>query len=231
MEKKIMICPNCGKNLGFCPLCGAGVNDISTNSGSGKIMVCSSCGEKLEFCSICGINVSNSFKDPRDKKVYKTVTIGKQVWMAENLAFDEPGSKCYNNDPANCQKYGRLYDWETAKKACPTGWHLPSNDEWQVLVNFAGGNGIAGKKLKAKEGWNNCGGTSGNGTDDYGFAALPGGYFDVNFRDINQYGRWWSFTEYSNNDAYFCSMKYHDDQVHHNSDPKSFFASVRCVKD
>jgi len=80
-----------------------------------------------------------TFTDPRDGKVYRTVKIGNQVWMAENLNYDAPGSKCYNNNPANAEKYGRLYDWETAKKVCPAGWHLPSNDEWKVLVDFVGG--------------------------------------------------------------------------------------------
>jgi uncharacterized protein (TIGR02145 family) len=105
-----------------------------------------------------------TFTDPRDGKVYRTVRIGNQVWMAENLNYDAEGSKCYNNDPANRQKYGWLYDWETAKAVCPDGWHLPSDAEWQELVDFAGGDRVAGRRLKARDGWDN-----GNGIDDLGF--------------------------------------------------------------
>jgi hypothetical protein len=101
------------------------------------------------------ITEKGSFTDTRDGKVYKTVKIGNQIWMAENLNYEAEGSKCYDNNPANGQKYGRLYDWETAKKACPPGWHLPSDAEWQELVDFAGGKEIAGKKLKAVSWWVN----------------------------------------------------------------------------
>jgi uncharacterized protein (TIGR02145 family) len=143
-----------------------------------------------------------SFTDPRDNKTYKTVKIGEQTWLAENLKFEAKDSKCYgeggevaagyieDNDgyihsdkptstttliPAkiqtNCQKYGRLYNWETAKKVCPFGWHLPSDVEWNKL-----GGEEAGKYLKAKNGWNNFKSKSGNGEDIFGFSALPGGF-------------------------------------------------------
>ena len=103
------------------------------------------------------------FTDPRDGKKYRTVKIGNQTWMAENLNYhgsDGYLGLCYGDEPKqgrrkpeNCRKYGRLYDKEEAQKACPSGWHLPSDKEWQTLVNFAGGNEVAGKKLKAKKGW------------------------------------------------------------------------------
>ncbi|MCL2283106.1 MAG: hypothetical protein FWC26_07295, partial [Fibromonadales bacterium] len=128
--------------------------------------------------------------DKRDGKTYRTVKIGTQIWMAENLNYDAENSKCYENKPENCEKYVRLYDWETAMKSCPSSWHLPSNEEWKTLVNFAGGRNIAGKKLKAKKGWNE----KGNGTDGFGFSALPGGsgYSDDKFSDVGNYGYWWS---------------------------------------
>jgi len=116
---------------------------------------------------------NDAFTDPRDGKVYRTVKIGSQVWMAENLAYAAEGSKCYNNEESNCEKYGRLYDWDTAMKSCPAGWHLPSREEWQTLVDFAGGGKIAGEKLKAKSGWNDYEGKSGNGTDEYSFLGYP----------------------------------------------------------
>jgi len=101
--------------------------------------------------------------DKRDGKKYKTVIIGERTWMAENLNYEANGSKCYDNKPENCDKYGRLYDWNTAKEACPSGWHLPSDEEWKI-DRYVGGK-EAEKKLKSKSGWDE----DGNGTDDFGF--------------------------------------------------------------
>jgi len=130
-----------------------------------------------------------SFTDTRDNKKYRIVKINEQIWMAENLNYDAIGSKCYNNDQDNCEKYGRLYDFATAKKACPPKWHLPNPDEWKTLVDFAGGKEVAGKNLKAKSGWEK----SGNGTDIYGFSALPGGVgLGDNFGGEGNTGCWLS---------------------------------------
>ena len=123
----------------------------------------------------------NTFTDPRDGKKYKSVKIGKQTWMAQNLDYHgEDGflGLCYGDQPRNkikkpenCQKYGRLYDWDEAIKACPKGWHLPTPQEWQTLMDFISDGGkaeekvgmmgitelhliyAAGKKLKSKSGW------------------------------------------------------------------------------
>jgi uncharacterized protein (TIGR02145 family) len=93
--------------------------------------------EKSNIMSESGAGI---FTDPRDGKKYKTVKIGDQVWMAENLNFEtSSGSFCYDNVPANCGRYGRLYDWENAKKFAPPGWHLPNNKEWETLVDYLGG--------------------------------------------------------------------------------------------
>jgi len=215
--------------------------------------------EKCEvkpYCSQWERTKSNTFKDPRDGKVYKTVKIGDQIWMAENLNYDVPGSKCYNDDPVNAEKYGRLYDWETAKKACPIGWHLPSNDEWQTLVDFTGGLGIAGKKLKTKSGWNDNGcktladfvnnigiagkkpktknswNDSDNGDDTYGFSALPSGVGDLNgnFRGIGYCSYWWSATE-NDNYAYLWHISYDSEVVYDYYNDKDSLFSVRCLKD
>ena len=111
----------------------------------------------------------NVLKDPRDGKKYKTVQIGSQTWMAENLNYEIADSYCYNNDTSNCKKYGRLYTRDAALKACPAGWHLPSMDEFKVLIETGGGEKIAGEILKSKSGWND----GGNGSDAFGFSALP----------------------------------------------------------
>jgi uncharacterized protein (TIGR02145 family) len=179
--------------------------------------------------------VREKFTDPRDGKVYRTVKIGEQIWMAQNLNYEAEGSVCYGNDPANGEKYGRLYDWETAMKASPPGWHLPSDDEWQTLVDFAGGKEIAGKKLKTKSGWNNDKeGNSGNGTDDFGFAALPGGLGysgGDRFSDSNKYGFWWSASESKVHYAYYRYLSFLNEHIGWYSIEKYSLFSVRCVQD
>jgi len=175
--------------------------------------------------------MTSPFTDPRDGKTYKTVTIGKQIWLAENLNYEAEGSKFYNDDPANGEKYGRLYDWETAMKVCPPGWHLPSHEEWQELVDFVGGNHIALEKLKATNGWK----YDKNSTDEYGFSALPGGngYSGGSFDDAGSIGYWWSSSEDGSDRAYNQYMGYDYDYcgAWYRSYLKNYLLSVRCVKD
>jgi uncharacterized protein (TIGR02145 family) len=169
---------------------------------------------------------------------YNTKKIGEQTWMAENLDYAVEGSKCYNNDPANCVKYGRLYDWATAIGVCPSGWHLPSNAEWDQLLLTTDDYLSPGVHLKAKDGWNSCG-PSGSGSDylcedTYGFAALPGGHFDENaFGNIGSTGYWWTSDEISSggNYYYYYGMSYPSDGVIRISANKSRMFSVRCVQD
>jgi uncharacterized protein (TIGR02145 family) len=169
--------------------------------------------------------------DSRDGKKYKTVKIGSQTWMAENLNYAANGSKCYDNNSGNCAKYGRLYDWNTAKKACPSGWHLPSQSEWDMLSNAVGGANVAGKKLKAKSGWSN----NGNGTDDYGFSALPGGSGSSggSFIYVGYNGYWWSASELEviSYNAYYRGMHYHYDNAGGYNHGKDGLFSVRCLQD
>jgi uncharacterized protein (TIGR02145 family) len=173
---------------------------------------------------------------------YEAVLIGSQTWLARNLNYEAEGSLCYNNNPANCAQYGRLYNWATAMNGaasssavpsgvqgvCPTGWHIPSRAEWEVMTAYIGGAGTEGKKLKATSGWNN----NGNGTDDYGFSALPGGARNnAGFASVGKSGCWWSASVNSSNSslADYRQMEY--DNAYWNGYAKSLLGSVRCVKD
>jgi uncharacterized protein (TIGR02145 family) len=196
----------------------------------------------------------STFTDTRDGKVYRIVKIGGQTWFAENLNYAAEGSKCYgeivtngeyvydkngrrirttllnSEAQANCKKYGRLYNWKTALTACPAGTHLPSDKEWTTLVDYAGGEKTAGKKLKSTAGWK---WKKGNGADYYGFLALPGGLgnSDGRFGTAGNYGRWWSATE---DDAYYAWSRrmYCDNEgVDRNNNKKAYLFSVRCVLD
>ena len=170
----------------------------------------------------------STFTDKRDRKVYKIVRIGSQVWFAENLNYDTIGSVCYDNKAENCAKYGRLYDWNTAMKACPVGTHLPTDKEWTTLVDYAGGDSTAGTKLKSSTGWRD----NGNGTNDYGFSSLPSGFGDDGgFYGTDLNGNWWSATEGNGRDAWGRSMGYNYGNVGRGYDSETTLSSVRCVQD
>jgi uncharacterized protein (TIGR02145 family) len=226
----------------FKPVGGIWDGDLSSSSGGGG-------GGGGGYTGSYG-----SVKDAAGKS-YKTVQIGTQTWMAENLDYD-PGtgnSACYDNQASNCATYGRLYDWSTAmglasncnegscssqiqakhKGVCPSGWHLPSSTEWTVLTDYVGGHETAGPKLKATSGWNNNFDSSGNGTDDYEFSALPGGFgkSDGSYSNVGSYGYWWSATEDNRLNADNRFMYYANIDVYWRTSGKSNLFSVRCVQD
>ena len=181
-----------------------------------------------------GEQAVSTFTDKRDGKVYRIVEADGQFWMAENLNYEAVGSVCYDNKALNCAKYGRLYNWETAMKACPAGFHLPPADEWTALVDYAGGKvDASGKKLKSKAGWAD----NGNGTDDYGWSALPGGrgYGDGNFGSAGNNGNWWSASEDNANAdyAWYVGMGVggNNEGANWNYIGKTRLLSVRCVAD
>ena len=202
------------------------------------------------------------------EKEYRAVTIGNHTWMAENLNIETRGSWCYDGVDENCTKYGRLYSWYAAMRACPPGWHLPNKAEWEDLMVAVGGvkskmqmqkrgdvdiyRGV-GKKLKSKSGW---GGTFGNGTDDYGFSALPGGTFYDYRKSFGYYGAdstgsFWSAIEtdaakldttagnhhhwpkflHRYRDAFFWQLSYYDDTAIELDGYATYGHSVRCVRD
>ncbi|SHH69376.1 major paralogous domain-containing protein [Fibrobacter sp. UWH9] len=198
----------------------------------GTVMALSGCGEDS------GTNPYADAKmvDSRDGKTYKTVKIGDKVWMAENLNYQTGESKCYDNKPENCDKYGRLYVWSEAVTACPDGWHLPNKQELEDLKITAGqkaGIDMAGTVLKSSTGWKVNSGKSGNGTDGLGFGALPAGsYFSDldDFHDEGNYALFWSSTEYSSNDAYYLVLDCSYEGAGVYDYDKSSGFSVRCVK-
>jgi uncharacterized protein (TIGR02145 family) len=170
-----------------------------------------------------------TFTDRRDYQVYKKVKLGGKWWMAKNLNYPAKNSVCYEDKQTNCTEYGRLYDWETALIACPMGWHLPSDDEWTELAKFVIIGKTTGTKLKSTSGWNN----NGNGTDDYGFSALPGGYYSANkesFIRSGEYGSWFSATESDAYNAWNYVMTYDEESLFRDKYGKKFFCSVRCVE-
>ena len=173
--------------------------------------------------------------DSRDGQTYKTVTIGTQIWMAENLNYETTNSYCYDDDPSNCSKYGRLYTWAAATTACPIGWHLPSDDEWNTLFTAVGGDSIAGKMLKSAGGWNDNHGASGNGTDTYAFSALPAGvriYGDWGYDYEGTVAHFWSSsTEGGFDGVYNVLMGYGYDDADLDYTDKYNGYSVRCLKD
>ena len=177
------------------------------------------------------------FTDTRDGKIYRTVTIDNQVWMAENLAYEPTSGNywTYDDDNSNVETYGYLYDWETACDVCPEGWHLPSDEEWTLLTNYLGDN--AGGKLKAtgtlEAGtglWNE---PNTGATNETGFTALPGGYLGTSdtFIGIGGVSRWWSATEYGPLYAWNRIMGSNQNNVSRLYINKEFGFSVRCLRD
>ena len=198
--------------------------------------------------------------DERDGQTYKTVKIGDQVWMAENLNIDAANSCCYHDSAEYCSKYGRLYNWAGAmdaegkwstnsvncrytgecsptypvRGACPEGWHLPDSTEWGKLLTAVGGLDVAAKMLKSTSGWQDCEEENCNGTDAYGFSALPAGYMDRYGSAFTYYEGvstgFYTSTQVDKNDAYRVYL-YRNNVVNFTSDIKADGFSVRCVKD
>lgn len=201
-----------------------------------------------------------------DRNTYKTVTIGTQVWMAENLMVSRYndgssianltdntlwsgavyGAWSYYNNDYQYATDGRLYNWYAVStgKLCPTGWHVPTHAEWTALTDYLAANGHSGaegKALKATTGWDSNGYGTENGTDNYGFHALPGGGrdYDGNFGRIGQAGYWWSSSEYtywfawlrymSNFDSFLIS-DYKLSGAADYGKIKKYGLSVRCLK-
>ncbi|MEI6750760.1 MAG: FISUMP domain-containing protein [Bacteroidota bacterium] len=199
---------------------------------------------------VCG----QPYTDPRDSKVYASVQIGAQCWMKENLNV---GTKiagtvtqtnnnvlekyCYDNLDANCGIYGGLYQWDEAMQysstpggqgICPTGWHLPTDEEWTTLISYLGGIDVAGGKLKetGSAHWNDPNAGADNSS---GFTALPGGARGTggSFADLSDYGGWWSSSWSDASNAWHRGMISSLAGVLRYNYNKPIGFSARCLKD
>ncbi len=170
-------------------------------------------------------------------QTYKTIEIGTQTWMAENLNYETGNSWCYDDDPNNCMTYGRLYDWNTALTACPPGWHLPSDEEWTILTRYLGGDESAGEKMKSTgtlEAGTGLWKTPNTATNESGFSALPGGYrfYSGYFGNLGSFGFWWSSTEKSTYSPWYRLLRFNYASVtrdYYGYD-NGYGLSVRCLK-
>ena len=212
-------------------------------------------GDNIKFRVDAGFKDHTEFLDEniiidlRDSSIYKVVTIGDNMWMAENLRFEVKGggSVCYDNDPENCIKYGRLYNWYYATKVCPRGWHLPSHDEMLELTKIAGGKDLGARKLRSVEGWDEIhkkmsfSKTPVFSNNETGFNAIPAGSFHGlgnKFRGMGWYALFWTSTEYSETYIYSMSLTHYLNIVGNgkNNEKGNKYQggeklSVRCVKD
>ncbi len=212
-------------------------------------------GNKVSFIAKKPVEYGNGVADI-DGNSYQTVIIGNQEWMAENLKTTKyadgttipnvtddgqwanlsTGAWCNNdNSSSNDATYGKLYNWYAVNtnKLCPTGWHVPTEAEWTVLTDYLAANGHSGSEgtaLKATSGWN----SGGNGTDDYGFLGLPGGYrFYHNgyFKGIGGYCLWWSSSQDSTGNAWLLHLGSNYGHVNSYGNNKKNGYSVRCLRD
>lgn len=191
-----------------------------------------------------------------DSNVYATITIGNQIWMAENLkttkfndgkpislvvndalwkSLSRPAYCWYNNDKRNKEIYGALYNWYAidSKKICPKGWHVPSKVDWAYMISFVGDENYSGPKLKEKgtDHWKNL---FDNATDEYEFTALPGGmrYYSGAFPLFGgSYAIWWTASGYSVTDAWCRGLEDSSIRIFGGHDDKRNGFSVRCIKD
>lgn len=198
--------------------------------------------------------VTDSMTDSRDGQTYRTVSIGSQTWMAQNLNYESANSYCYRDSSKYCNQYGRLYTWAAAmdsastwsangkgcgfestctptypvRGVCPEGWHLPDSTEWMTFINSVGSVSYAGKNLKAGKWF-----LENYGNNKYHFTVLPsgnsscdGGYFNESYS-----ASIWSSTEFDNKEAHELDLFYRRDGAYLVKRYKCAGFSVRCLKD
>lgn len=198
----------------------------------------------------CG-SVLSTITDTRDGQTYETVTIGSQIWFAENLRYSDniphvigdqgwnadydtqqPAWSYHNDNPANNAIYGKLYNGYAVETGslCPPGWHIPTEDEWTVLIDYLGGESIAGGKMKTTTDWD---APNMDATNSSGFSGLPGGARVTNgsSNGIGINGNWWSSTEFSYLGLKTYNLNYRFGSVEIESYAKHIGISCRCLMD
>ena len=228
---------------------------LQSSSSETSVSSSSSVENQRESC-----DDENCLMDTRDGQTYKTVKIGEQTWMAENLNYTTVNSWCGGGSDKNegdCTRFGRLYTWaaviDSVKLAtdadnpqdcgyfkacalpakvqgvCPPGWHVPDKKEWNKLITAVGGESTAGKILKSQTGWIG----NGNGTDSFGFSALPAGNWGYlgNFNEEGYAAYFWSATENHSDYAYDIALDYSLEDAYLDYSLKHYAYSVRCLKD
>jgi uncharacterized protein (TIGR02145 family) len=175
---------------------------------------------------------SNNFTDPRDGKEYPVIPIGSQVWLGKNMSYATGNSWCFNNVQANCDTYGLLYDWDAAHNACPSGWRLPTKDEFDGLIAYLGAD--AGGKLK-EAGTVHWTAPNFGATNETGFTALPSGFVNNAgvFYSLHLVTGFWSSTEYDQGPlhAWYLYLVTEDAIAYMFWNYKAMGFSVRCIQD
>ena len=190
-------------------------------------------GTKNESPVVDSIAVTDmQMVDPRDGQVYKTAKIGEQIWMAENLNYDIANSACYDNCLINCIEKGHLYTWSAAVEACPTGWHLPTQNDWNDLFTTLGGQASAAIALKSFEDWKTDEKRRVNATGSSGFSALYSGYRKFGDSFSMEGGTFFWVSDYYNDSlAYYMGLRSESDNAFLLAENKNNMYSVRCLKD
>jgi len=177
---------------------------------------------------------TGTFTDTRDNHVYKTILLGNQTWMAENLDYNMTGSWYYNDDATTNKAYGRLYTFDIALNAAPAGWHLPSEADWDVLINFLGSGdfNVTGSFMK-EQGTSHWTSPNVGDSNSIGFNGLPGGFKSEagTYSNIGTKGYFWSATFISDQSAKYRYLSNNDGAFRQNTIFRSSGLSIRCVKD
>lgn len=235
-------------------------NAIATSSSSVIANEVMQSVEPASPCNMDGVNLCEwgTLKDSRDGKTYKTISIGNQVWMAENLnyAYLAPTRQLDSSSFCRedfCETYGRFYIWSAAmdssalfsqngkgcgdehacspvfpvRGVCPEGWHLPRIEEFEVLFAAVGGDSIAGNMLKSTSGWNDFEIENGNGSDAFGFSALPAGYIG---NPVSYNAIFWTSSGISERSAQIAYFRYNVSVGMFENSYKYYARTVRCVK-